>query len=206
MLKKLLIGMVFIFAVSTISYSQEKFTVSGEAKFPKKAAAQPQQLDIMEQLAQALNLNEAGIQSALSPKYAGKYDLYTLRDHGAEFRTAAARGGYNVGMGGWILFKNEEELNKYLASPIAQQAIGEFSALQLPQVQTYGLSDEQRIYRAMNALSPEARESIIKNGKLNDERFVRALYRIGNNNPKVLAGLANKPVNSQINFVEQYQP
>jgi hypothetical protein len=206
MLKKLMIGMVFIFAVSTISYSQEKFTVSGEAKFPEKAAVQPQQLDIMEQLAQALNLNEAGIQSALNPKYEGKYNLYTLRDHGTEFRTAAARGGYNVDMGGRIFFKNEEELNKYLASPIAQKAIGEFSGLQLPQVQTSGLSDEQRIYRAMNALSPEARESIIKNGKLNDERFVRALYRLGNNNPTVLAGLANKPVNSQINFVEQYQP
>ena len=36
MLKKLMISMVFIFAVSTISYSQEKFTVSGEVKFPKR--------------------------------------------------------------------------------------------------------------------------------------------------------------------------
>ena len=31
-----MISMVFLFAVSTISYSQEKFAVSGEVKFPKK--------------------------------------------------------------------------------------------------------------------------------------------------------------------------
>jgi uncharacterized protein (DUF2141 family) len=36
MLKKLMISMVFLFAVSTISYSQEKFSVSGQVKFPKK--------------------------------------------------------------------------------------------------------------------------------------------------------------------------
>jgi len=36
MLKRLMISMVFLFAVSTISYSQEKFTVSGEVKFAKK--------------------------------------------------------------------------------------------------------------------------------------------------------------------------
>jgi len=33
MLKRLMISMVFLFAVSTISYSQEKFTVSGEINF-----------------------------------------------------------------------------------------------------------------------------------------------------------------------------
>jgi hypothetical protein len=36
MLKKLMISMVFLCAVSTISYSQEKFAVSGEVKFPKR--------------------------------------------------------------------------------------------------------------------------------------------------------------------------
>ena len=36
MLKKLIISMVFLCTVSTISYSQEKFAVSGEVKFPKK--------------------------------------------------------------------------------------------------------------------------------------------------------------------------
>lgn len=36
MLKKLMISMVFLFAVSTLSYSQEKFAVSGEVKFPKR--------------------------------------------------------------------------------------------------------------------------------------------------------------------------
>jgi len=35
MLKKLMIGMVFFCAASTISYSQERFSVSGEVKFPK---------------------------------------------------------------------------------------------------------------------------------------------------------------------------
>ena len=39
MLKKLIISMVFLCIVSTISYSQEKFTVSGEVKFPKKKGA-----------------------------------------------------------------------------------------------------------------------------------------------------------------------
>jgi uncharacterized protein (DUF2141 family) len=36
MLKKLMISMVYLLAVSSISYSQEKFTISGEVKFPKK--------------------------------------------------------------------------------------------------------------------------------------------------------------------------
>ena len=36
MLKKLIIGMVFFCTASTVSYSQEKFSVSGEVKFPKK--------------------------------------------------------------------------------------------------------------------------------------------------------------------------
>ena len=36
MLKKLIISMVFLCTVSTISYSQEKFAVSGEVKFPEK--------------------------------------------------------------------------------------------------------------------------------------------------------------------------
>ena len=36
MLKKLIISLVFLCTVSTISHSQEKFTVSGEVKFPKK--------------------------------------------------------------------------------------------------------------------------------------------------------------------------
>ena len=39
MLKKLIISMVFLCTVSTISYSQEKFTVSGEVKFEKKKGA-----------------------------------------------------------------------------------------------------------------------------------------------------------------------
>jgi uncharacterized protein (DUF2141 family) len=36
MLKKLIISLVFLCTVSTISYSQEKFAVSGEVKFPEK--------------------------------------------------------------------------------------------------------------------------------------------------------------------------
>ena len=36
MLKKLMIGIVFFCAASTVSYSQEKFSISGEVKFPKK--------------------------------------------------------------------------------------------------------------------------------------------------------------------------
>ena len=36
MLKKLMISMVFLFTVCTLSYSQEKFAVSGEVKFPKR--------------------------------------------------------------------------------------------------------------------------------------------------------------------------
>ena len=36
MIKKLMISIVFLCAVSTISYSQEKFAVSGEVEFPKR--------------------------------------------------------------------------------------------------------------------------------------------------------------------------
>jgi uncharacterized protein (DUF2141 family) len=36
MIKKLIISLVFLCAVSTISYSQEKFAVSGEVEFPKR--------------------------------------------------------------------------------------------------------------------------------------------------------------------------
>ena len=39
MLKKLIISLVFLCTVSTISYSQEKFAVSGEVKFPEKKGA-----------------------------------------------------------------------------------------------------------------------------------------------------------------------
>jgi len=39
MLKKLMISMVFLFAVSTLSYSQEKYAVSGEVKFPRREGA-----------------------------------------------------------------------------------------------------------------------------------------------------------------------
>jgi uncharacterized protein (DUF2141 family) len=95
MLKRLVISMVFFFAVSTISYSQEKFTVSGEVKFSKKEGVIILMLDTQEEFenrespplerklmikpdAQQLKAKKVSFKFVDVPK--GTYAIYCIQD------------------------------------------------------------------------------------------------------------------------------